>query len=59
MDTIILPPPDELRRRIDACELELKALRRLLRISQDAHDAEDARRARLVPLPKGGADHGA
>jgi hypothetical protein len=49
MDAILLPPPDELRRRIAACEAELKSLRRLLRASQDAHDAEAARRRRAPP----------
>ena len=46
MGTLTLPPPDELRRRISDCERELKALRRLLRVSQDATDAEEARQSR-------------
>lgn len=59
MDTIILPPPDDIRERIASCEAELKSLRRLLRASQDAHDARDARRRRErpAPSPTGGAAH--
>jgi hypothetical protein len=44
MDTISLPHPDQLRARIEACEAELRALRRLLRSSQDAADADAAKR---------------
>jgi hypothetical protein len=57
---IPLPHPDELRRRIDACEGELKALRKLLRASQDYYDAETNRRKRAevlqalsIPRPAG------
>jgi hypothetical protein len=46
MGTITLPPPEEIRQRIAACERELRALRRLLRASQDAYDAQEARQAR-------------
>jgi hypothetical protein len=46
MDPITLLPPDDIRRRIAACEGELKALRKLLRASQDAYDADRYRRER-------------
>jgi hypothetical protein len=42
---LTVPPPDELRRRILACEAELKA-RRLLRMSVAAQHAADARARR-------------
>jgi hypothetical protein len=48
MDTLSLPHPDEIRRRIASCEGELKALRKLLRAAQDAHDADDFRRQRAA-----------
>jgi hypothetical protein len=57
---LVVPTPDEVRRRIAECEAELKALRRLLRTSQDAHDAEEARRLREAPQrPEGGPTHAA
>jgi hypothetical protein len=46
MEQITVPPPDEIRRRITACEDELKALRRLLRISHYAETADKARQRR-------------
>ncbi|HTU22879.1 MAG TPA: hypothetical protein VMG10_32870 [Gemmataceae bacterium] len=46
MKPIQLPHPDEIRRGIDACEREMRALRRLLRTCQDAYDADAARRLR-------------
>jgi hypothetical protein len=58
MSTITLPPPDELRRRITDCETELRALRRLLRMSRAAHDADDARRRREAAAQAEGAPDG-
>jgi hypothetical protein len=46
MEPITLPHPDDLRKRIESCEGELKALRKLLRASQDAYDADHYRRQR-------------
>jgi hypothetical protein len=46
METTLLPLPEQLRQRISACEQELRALRRLLRVSQDMQDAANARRRR-------------
>jgi hypothetical protein len=42
-----LPAPHEISRRIEACQEELAALRKLLRVSVTAHRAEQARRQRL------------
>jgi hypothetical protein len=41
-----LPAPDDIHRRIEACQAELAALRKLLRVSVTAHRAEEARRQR-------------
>jgi hypothetical protein len=65
MGPITLPPPEELRLRIAACERELKSLRRLLRASQDAYDAQESRQAReggaspagVAPDAQGGPAH--
>jgi hypothetical protein len=38
-----LPPPHEIGRRIEACQEELSALRKLLRLSVTAQKAEQAR----------------
>jgi hypothetical protein len=46
MDSIIIPRPDTIRKRICACEQELRALRRLLRLSVSAETAEEARQQR-------------
>jgi hypothetical protein len=46
VNNITLPQPDELRERIAACEVELKSLRRLLRMSRAMQDAEAARKRR-------------
>lgn len=46
MEPIVLPPPDEIRQRIEYCTKELKALRRMLRTSIDAHEAAAAREGR-------------
>jgi hypothetical protein len=57
MNTLALPSPDELRERIEACEQELRALKRLLRMAQYATDAEAAARRRegsTAPEPDGG-----
>jgi hypothetical protein len=43
---ITIPSPDQIRVRISACEDELRALRRLLRLSNNAVKAEEARRRR-------------
>lgn len=48
---ITIPAPDELRRRIEACEIELKSLRRLLRMSRAATRAAEARKSR-EPQPE-------
>jgi hypothetical protein len=53
METLALPPPDQIRQRINACSQELKSLRRLLRMSQDMRDAEEARRSRQAPEQEG------
>jgi hypothetical protein len=41
-----LPAPHEISRRIEACQQELAALRKLLRVSVTAHKAEQAHRRR-------------
>jgi hypothetical protein len=43
MDALTVPPPDEIRQRIVDCEVELKALQRLLRMSVAAQKATEAR----------------
>jgi hypothetical protein len=53
METITLPPPDLIRRRISDCAQEMKSLRRLLRMSQDMRDAEEARQRRQAPEQEG------
>jgi hypothetical protein len=50
MEPIILPPPDQIRKRIEDCEQELKSLKRLLRASIAAHDAAEARQRREQPM---------
>jgi hypothetical protein len=50
MNGLTIPTPDELQRRITACEEELKALRRMLRLADAAQQAEEARRRRGAPL---------
>jgi hypothetical protein len=40
---ITIPQPDELQRRIELCEAELKALRKLQRLADMAQKAEEAR----------------
>jgi len=52
MNTVVLPHPDEIIRRIDACEQELRSLKKLLRASRDFYDAEEARSRREPPLPQ-------
>jgi hypothetical protein len=49
MRTLTVPTPDELQRRIESCEAELKALRRLQRLADAAQQAENARRQREDP----------
>jgi hypothetical protein len=41
-----LPAPEEISRRIEACQEELAALRKLLRVSITAHKADQARKRR-------------
>lgn len=41
-----LPAPEEIARRIEACQEELAALRKLLRVSITAQKAEKARKRR-------------
>jgi hypothetical protein len=53
MNSLTIPPPDELQRRIAACEAELKALRRMLRLADAAEQAEQARQRRLSPVTRG------
>jgi hypothetical protein len=48
MDTIIIPTDEQIRDRIGSCEIELRALRRLLRVAQHARDAETARLLRQL-----------
>jgi hypothetical protein len=55
MGTITLPPPDQIRQRIDSCVQELKSLRRLLRMSQDMRDAEEAGQRRQTLEQEGAA----
>jgi hypothetical protein len=57
MENVMLPSPEQIDERIADCELELKSLRRLRRMSQAARDAAQARRRRAcsthaVPLPE-------
>jgi hypothetical protein len=49
MRTLTVPNPDELQRRIESCEAELKALRKLQRLADAAQQAEDARQRREDP----------
>jgi hypothetical protein len=53
----VLPSPNEIRARIDACEEELKALRRLLRASVAAARADEARQRRRAVTTEGGERH--
>jgi hypothetical protein len=60
METLTVPPPDQLLQRIAACETELKALRKLLRIAKNVSVADEARQARLGdsrPARAAGAGH--
>jgi hypothetical protein len=45
--SIPLPDPDSIRQRMAACRDELKALRKLLRLSLAARAAEEARARRV------------
>jgi hypothetical protein len=59
MSTLSLPSPDELQLRIDACEAELKALRKLQRLADAALQAEEARSRREELVHReGGPGHG-
>jgi hypothetical protein len=49
MESTTVPPPEELLQRINDCEIELKSLRRLLRVSQSLRDANEARQRRTSP----------
>lgn len=46
MNNFQLPPVDEIRRRLELCEIEQKALRKLLRLSSRAECADKARAER-------------
>jgi hypothetical protein len=54
MERLVVPVPDEIRRRITECEAELKALRRLYRLSQAAQDVDLAGRSRTLPAEQRG-----
>jgi hypothetical protein len=56
METLTLPPPDEIQERITACEIELKSLRRLLRMSRAMRDAEAARQRRRTTHKREGTN---
>jgi hypothetical protein len=56
METLSLPAPDELQRRIEDCEWELKCLKRLLRMSRNLRNAEEARKSR-PPLSPAEVQH--
>jgi hypothetical protein len=43
---LVIPPSNEIMRRIQECRIELKALSRLLRMSRAAETADEAKRAR-------------
>jgi hypothetical protein len=54
--TITVPPPEEIERRIVACKAELKALARLKRLSRAAKTAAEAAESRAtLPTAEGGA----
>jgi hypothetical protein len=55
METRTVPPPAQIQQRIADCEAELKALRRMLRLSRAMRDAEVARAGRTAAREKGGA----
>jgi hypothetical protein len=57
MEMIVLPPPEQIDKRIAACELELKALRRLRRMAHAARVAEQARLVREGPTVEAGEVH--
>lgn len=46
MDVLTIPPPEQLREQIKALETELRALKRLMRLSLPAAIAHDARQRR-------------
>jgi hypothetical protein len=52
MDPLTLPAPEELERRIGACEYELKCLKRLLRMARSLKRAEEARKSRPPLTPQ-------
>jgi hypothetical protein len=56
MEPITLPQPEQLRQRIADCELELRSLRRLLRMSIAADDANQARRRREDKIAQSGEE---
>jgi hypothetical protein len=43
---LTVPPPEQIRRRIADCEVELRSLRRLLRLSAAARAAAEASQRR-------------
>jgi hypothetical protein len=58
MESITLPPPNEVAARIQTCRAELAALRRLYRASKAVYDAQQARAARRAAREKGGDRRG-
>ena len=48
MAPLTLPPPPTLIQRIEDCEIELRSLRQLLRISSRLGEAEEAKLRRLA-----------
>jgi hypothetical protein len=50
MEMIPVPQPEVIQQRIADCELELRSLRRLLRMALALQDAEEARQRRAHPV---------
>jgi hypothetical protein len=56
MSYVKLPQPDQIVQRLQACRVEIAALKKLLKLSQAAQDAERARQRRRPPRREGAAD---
>jgi hypothetical protein len=52
-NSLTIPPPAEIEKRIVACRAELKALSRLLRMSRAALTVRKCRAFRETPVQKG------
>jgi hypothetical protein len=52
MESITVPSPETIQKRIAECEDELRTLRRLLRLSRAARDAEEAGRRDRSAIPQ-------